>query len=549
EVEKITQIDIVPTIAIGMGIPIPYSNIGTPIRDIILGREEKLEDIQRYVNALNITTNQIIRYLKEKEGIIRETWISEIEEEIQKVQKEEIQWFENQEKLLELMNEHERISHEIHKQYVEHKSTFKFNYMLAGIIVMIVSLVCGLLFVFGYPQFHFTTLKIIHGFILGMVPALFLRRIYDIGMSKIDQYVFFTSLLGGLSFISNFASQFNTFILSGTRITTTVTFDIIVNIILCFIYGFGQYTDSYIKEEEYTSFYVAEWISIIMFFFALSQRKQGSIKILCYHFLLIILSSCIKLFSFHVISLLLLPIVLYLITHSINISISSICALVYHLIRPYPTSFLGIILPDTIYLLTLISLVMCYKQRLSVIHYLYSLIPLATVILPYSSSTILLLFIGFVYVFKEYEFSESITTFFLFIGIHFFFLSGHAFQFSDIQFNAGFIGIPFYSFFGNGFLVILNTFFFPGIVVLAIAGITQSKVNGTLLYTRSSILVMLFFSYQLLSIMIFTYFVSGHLEIFRIFTPKVCFDAAITVVVDVIVFVVYFILREAKSEH
>ena len=59
EPTKVSQVDIVPTIALSMGLPIPYSNTGTPIRDVFLGREYTLENVQQYVNVLNITTNQI----------------------------------------------------------------------------------------------------------------------------------------------------------------------------------------------------------------------------------------------------------------------------------------------------------------------------------------------------------------------------------------------------------------------------------------------------------------------------------------------------------
>ena len=49
----------------------------------------------------------------------------------------------------------------------------------------------------------------------------------------------------------------------------------------------------------------------------------------------------------------------------------------------------------------------------------------------------------------------------------------------------------------------------------------------------------------MVSIMFFTYFVSGHLEIYRIFTPKVCFDAVTLIVLDMIVIFVAFIFKRA----
>ena len=153
-----------------------------------------------------------------------------------------------------------------------------------------------------------------------------------------------------------------------------------------------------------------------------------------------------------------------------------------------------------------------------------------------------------IYIYQHYEFSDYITLFFIMISIHFFFLTNHAYQFSDIQFNAGFIGVPFYSMILNGILILTNTFFFPCISIVTIASIIYKKnKNVSLEYTKNSLLIILFFIYQMVSIMLFTYFQSGHLEIFRIFTPKVCFDGITLLIIDFVVLIVTLIMKRVKN--
>ncbi|BFU22861.1 phosphatidylinositol-glycan biosynthesis class o pr [Entamoeba histolytica] len=550
EVEKITQIDIVPTIAIGMGIPIPYSNIGTPIRDIILGREEKLEDIQRYVNALNITTNQIIRYLKEKEGIIRETWISEIEEEIQKVQKEEIQWFENQEKLLELMNEHERISHEIHKQYVEHKSTFKFNYMLAGIIITVLSLFVSLLTLL-LPKDSIVPYK---SLIFGLFIGIFLGLV----LVTTSNFSFYECLLMGMIICSEVCYIIGCFMsflkvpFTLKTLTTNIPFDLLIVAVVTLIYGFGQCTDSFIKEEKYTSFYVGICSFIVLTYFNWLETKQFPITELVFCYLLSNWNYLVCQFVGYI-CIFSLILMFYFYKHDILLSLAMLLSCIYHLIENSSIPLLTVLIPDSIYLLSLIKMVVLIRKK--DIDCLYSLIPVLSVILPLNMLITIIFFIFLIWYFKKYSFKLGVLLVFFFFGIHFFFLSGHAFQFSDIQFNAGFIGIPFYSFFGNGFLVILNTFFFPSIsIIFGLLIILKSHPTGMSLYIQSSLCLTTMFIYQLVPIMFFTYFVSGHLEIFRIFTPKVCFDISFCIVTDIMIVIGYFLqkltpkqLEEEKS--
>ncbi|EDR27884.1 hypothetical protein, conserved [Entamoeba dispar SAW760] len=544
EVEKITQVDIVPTIAIGMGIPIPYSNIGTPIRDIILGREEEIEDIQRYVNALNITTNQIIRYLKEKEGIRREEWIKEIEKEIKKIQEEEIKYFEQKEKLIEVMNEHERISHEIHKKYVKHKSTFKFNYMLAGIIITVLSLFVSLLTLLLPKDSSVPYKPLIFGIFIGIFLGLVLITT--------SSFNFFECLVIGMILCSEVCYIIGCFVtlfklpFTLTTLTTIIPCDLLMVGVVTLIYGFGQCTDSFIKEENYTSFYVGMCSFVVLTYFNWLETKQLPIMELVFCYLVSNYNYFVHPFVGYI-CIFALSLMFYFYKHNTLLSVAMLLSLIYHLIENLSIPLLTILIPDSIYLLSLIEMVILIRKK--DVNCLYSLIPILGVILPLNVLITILFFIFLIWYFNKHSFNLGVLLVFFFFGIHFFFLSGHAFQFSDIQFNAGFIGIPFYSFFGNGFLVILNTFFFPSIsIIFGLLIILKSHLTKTSLYIRSSLCLATMFIYQLVPIMFFTYFVSGHLEIFRLFTPKVCFDISFCIATDVMIGIGYFLQKHAPKQ-
>ncbi|KAL7720911.1 GPI ethanolamine phosphate transferase 3 [Entamoeba marina] len=548
DINSVTQVDIVPTLSLALGLPIPYSNTGTPIRNVFLSKEPSLDELQSYVNVLNITTTQILRFLYSNahENMRSTKWISDIEKSIKEVVEKELSSFDDFEELMELVNQHESLSHSLHEIFVQNNATFNFTLIICGVVIMLLSMIVLTLYVVGYKQFNVSILKIVRGLSVGLIPAVFLRRVMQVNMNKLQQYVFFTSLFAELAFISNYATQFNKLVLDGITLVNTITLDLVLYGIITFFYGFGQYTDSFIKEEKYTSYFISQCILLGLTVVMYCKRSKNNFLPTIMHIILILSISVLHLLPIHYVSMTLLPVILYYITSSWILPVSAVISLIFQYLEPFATSFTGIALPISVYILTTILLIYSYHTKKGPFYYICIIIPFMTTILPVYSSTVFIVLLATIYLMREHEWNELISLYIIFISIYYFFLTGHAFQFSDIQFNAGFIGFPFYSIVCNGVIIISNTFVFPSIAVLAIAAITVTKEDVTK-YLRSSIGVMIFFSYQLLSLMIFTYFQSGHLEIFRIFTPKVCFDAIIVIIVDIAIILTYFLLRRSDD--
>jgi phosphatidylinositol glycan class O len=58
----IAQIDLVPTLALLLGLPIPFNNLGAPIKEVFLGTQES--NMESLARAYQVTTAQIHRYME-----------------------------------------------------------------------------------------------------------------------------------------------------------------------------------------------------------------------------------------------------------------------------------------------------------------------------------------------------------------------------------------------------------------------------------------------------------------------------------------------------
>lgn len=83
EVRSVAQIDLVPTLSLLLGIPVPFNNLGAPIAEAFLG---KTNGMQNLAQVMKLTAAQIKRYQQEytqtnhddldNDSIIKHSWLS-----------------------------------------------------------------------------------------------------------------------------------------------------------------------------------------------------------------------------------------------------------------------------------------------------------------------------------------------------------------------------------------------------------------------------------------------------------------------------------------
>eukprot|EP01119_Soliformovum_irregulare_P017055 TRINITY_DN501_c1_g2_i2.p1 TRINITY_DN501_c1_g2~~TRINITY_DN501_c1_g2_i2.p1 ORF type:complete len:185 (-),score=51.97 TRINITY_DN501_c1_g2_i2:27-581(-) len=144
-----------------------------------------------------------------------------------------------------------------------------------------------------------------------------------------------------------------------------------------------------------------------------------------------------------------------------------------------------------------------------------------------------------------------------FFTVHYFFGSGHRYEFSSIHWAAGFVGFNEMNFFGSGALVILETFAAPIIVVIALPCIIlwvskrEPNENTSIIpidgddydrYGRSFLMYMFFFGFNATMTTLSAFTHRRHLMVWRVFAPKYIFDGIFAMVVDLLVVLIsYFI--------
>eukprot|EP01130_Rhizamoeba_saxonica_P008080 TRINITY_DN3265_c0_g2_i1.p1 TRINITY_DN3265_c0_g2~~TRINITY_DN3265_c0_g2_i1.p1 ORF type:complete len:891 (+),score=110.64 TRINITY_DN3265_c0_g2_i1:3-2675(+) len=130
------------------------------------------------------------------------------------------------------------------------------------------------------------------------------------------------------------------------------------------------------------------------------------------------------------------------------------------------------------------------------------------------------------------------------LSILFFYFTGHAPRFDALQFSAGFIGFDYYNYTIGGILMILNTFASMIIFVILLPFVDNRKnINGNTGYNNNVLLsFLLLVCVSTMSTMLFTYFARRHLMVWRIFAPKYMFDAAILLVVDIVIILSYSLI-------
>eukprot|EP01117_Protostelium_nocturnum_P009488 TRINITY_DN3383_c0_g1_i2.p1 TRINITY_DN3383_c0_g1~~TRINITY_DN3383_c0_g1_i2.p1 ORF type:complete len:927 (+),score=262.12 TRINITY_DN3383_c0_g1_i2:91-2871(+) len=134
--------------------------------------------------------------------------------------------------------------------------------------------------------------------------------------------------------------------------------------------------------------------------------------------------------------------------------------------------------------------------------------------------------------------------------IQFFFAQGHKYELNTFHFRAAFLGFETMNFYGGAFLVILETFLPHIFVVICICFYMalSKKSNQTRKHSFQLFMGMiLFFNLRATMTCFFVFGARRHLMMWRVFAPKFIFDQLFLLVIDVLVLFSWFLLRSKTS--
>ena len=187
--DNITQIDIIPTIALSLGYPVPFSSLGVPMRSVFIIDSNDISQIQDYVNALNVTTIQMLRWYDNKPMFSNEVkYINEFKRRMKEIQQNEITHFNNKEELKRIMNDHETMLNELRNHYAERDPYVQRDLIFAScsyvcIFILIVLSYFDIQFSFGIKDLGIITGTSFIGIICYMI--LFEQPTIDIALLSI----------------------------------------------------------------------------------------------------------------------------------------------------------------------------------------------------------------------------------------------------------------------------------------------------------------------------------------------------------------------------
>lgn len=131
-----------------------------------------------------------------------------------------------------------------------------------------------------------------------------------------------------------------------------------------------------------------------------------------------------------------------------------------------------------------------------------------------------------------------------FTGIQYFFATGHSYLFSDIQFDAAFVGLDSASIVVGGALVVVNTVGAPMLAALSLPMFRPKYIKISpywWLYT-ASLSFLLVFGSACASSIIFVSYARRHLMVWRVFCPKMLYDAVLLIAAAVTLLLNYSII-------
>ncbi|KAL7721565.1 GPI ethanolamine phosphate transferase 3 [Entamoeba marina] len=274
-VNEIMQVDLVPTMSLIMGVPVPFGNIGAPIRPIFLGNSPQLKDYHHFVNALNVTGIQIIRYLQTYSKVNHRTvsWLPDIQERLKYVVNEEVNHFGDINKLENLVDIHEQILHEIEKTFVEENATYKKPLMIYSLLILSIVLVICILYTLDIQY-----IKTSHEFHIVIVLSiastcilLLFEIVSDIIQATLCSCALFIALQICFGFLPNF---FNAFKL--LEIEQMISFSLII--VYCIWIAVQENSDSFYEEELSEGYTVMQFSFALICLFLYKNRPSKQIQ-------------------------------------------------------------------------------------------------------------------------------------------------------------------------------------------------------------------------------------------------------------------------------
>lgn len=134
--------------------------------------------------------------------------------------------------------------------------------------------------------------------------------------------------------------------------------------------------------------------------------------------------------------------------------------------------------------------------------------------------------------------------------VQYFFKSGHTYEFNSLQWAAAFVGFEDMNMIGGGVLMFLNTFGPHIILTLQLPILLMSSQRGKMETSpifRGVLMFLLFFALKSVLTSTFVFLQRRHLMVWRVFAPKYIFDNVTLLVIDILVVLLFFIMRRSLS--
>ncbi|GLD98474.1 hypothetical protein PINS_up007171 [Pythium insidiosum] len=577
---EVPQVDLVPTLSLLTGLPIPFGSLGAVIPQLFFhpreeptAREDDLAALANLNDALRLNVEQVRRYLftYSSASKLPESEYDQLEriyERIERLDRELDRLTTSKGDATIERPLREELAATQHA-YVREALTlgrsiwtqFDLVGMAWGVLVLCLGLGMSVHGLAGHileePTLSRSTV------VLALGVGIFGRFVPHLGVfprAPVPRGVLFASLTLVMRYVLNIAPPSETLRASGKRLLNAPS---LVAVLVVLLHVLALLSNSYIVAE----LQVLNFLTATVGFFALvqSQRRRppsfaqrhviGAVSFIAANRILralerpnIIQSET----SFHRTWI---PLVAHFTIASIyciktgaqtgrksavlatlSVAWSTAASAMYWYFSPIETTVWRLWLPRSVYLLLVLSVVeSCRHQRSTVIPMMPQLaLSLCLVLGPTSPLIVALCGVMWHSLAPSVKASDSKQPWVLFLCIvtaQSFFLTGHECTFTSLQNAAGFVGFDTFHFYVAGALLGLNTF---GSIALGLFHI-PSVVGPTVASYRTPLTVVSYFSLQTLVSTVFVALQRRHLMVWAIFAPKYLFDGVMLLVVDLIV--------------
>lgn len=600
------QIDLVSTLSLLYNIPIPFSNIGhafVPLINYPINYKHKnltISSLFRIHQSLTLNLMQIYRYINEYDTVTSKTIIPLISKYSKFTDLKLLTIFQSlkikpykdnlsEEEEFDLNGEIQlylSIFNSIRLATKEIWESIDVKGMINGIILSFTPLIIFITLLFFNCEFTISSA-------ISLIHALFLAYVADSVYSGISHATMIIGLIGLFASLTVFIHNFN------KEIVIEVGKYLIIPIIMLGLHLWSLFSNSYIENENHFVFVIIQ-IGLYFVLFDVIKLyiqyyyKKNSLPFMTILYPIISLLSLRKTtdYTLHAIEsiqstpyhtfypLFALPLIyiIYTILYNsddeendnnsnnglLNILLNQpIYVYLYFLVIYFEVILLAlfwgvaneanpfdinlqIVIPRTIYIISIILLIIHYIYRnnnsyfyltLLTFTLLFSMIigPNSPIMLFYFTIFMLSLYISFVLLEFNIEEVDFLTSNMYFksillstVGYHLFYITGHVPKLNRVQYNAGFIGLYNFNFFISGGLVLFNTFGCWILLFLFVLFICHRQIN----YLRQYVYVSsVWHILNTICTLIFILFARRHLMLKDIFIPKLLFDIVTAVIV------------------